>query len=221
MKYKELVDDIQIQFKSHNESVKTQNPYWILFRLVTEINAIRDELLQKLKGPEDVPEWMISTSSNLSATISNSGNLTYVFDDFKFAMFTLPSAYPIFKNKGIMEATSAMRQLTIFIEPRETLMLRIKAEDENLKEYSYGFIEDRKLFVFPIVDKIYVRYIPTVFGGGYEDVVITTTITAPDFIIKEARTRVIESVIIQKQIPEDDRPDMRDLAGGTGTQNRQ
>lgn len=221
MKYKELVDDIQIQFKSHNESVKTQNPYWILFRLVTEINAIRDELLQKLKSPEDVPEWMVSTSSNLSATISNSGNLTYVFDDFKFAMFTLPSAYPIFKNKGIMKAISTMRQLTIFIEPRETLMLRIKAEDENLKEYSYGFIEDRKLFVFPIIDKIYVRYIPTVFGGGYEDVVITTTITAPDFIIKEARTRVIESVIIQKQIPEDDRPDMRDLAGGIGTQNRQ
>lgn len=221
MKYKELVDDIQIQFKSHNESIKTQNPYWILFRLVTEINAIRDELLQKLKGPEDVPEWMVSTSSNLSATISNSGNLTYVFDDFKFAMFTLPSAYPIFKNKGIMEATSAMRQLTIFIESRETLMLRIKAEDENLKEYSYGFIEDRKLFVYPIIDKIYVRYIPTVFGGAYDDVVMTTAILAPDFIVKEARTRVIESVIIQKQIPEDDRPDMRDLAGGTGTQNRQ
>jgi len=221
MKYKELVDDIQIQFKSHNESVKTQNPYWILFRLITEINAIRDELLQKLKTPEDVPEWMILTSPNLSATISNSGNLAYVFDDFKFAMFTLPSAYPIFKNKGIMEAVSAMRQLTIFIEPRETLMLRIKAEDENLKEYSYGFIENGKLFVFPIVDKVHIRYIPMVFGGGYEDIVITTVITAPDFIIKEARTRVVESVIIQKQIPEDDRPDMRDLAGGTGTQNRQ
>lgn len=221
MKYKELVDDIQIQFKSHNESVKTQNPYWILFRLVTEINAIRDELLQKLKGPEDVPEWMISTSFNLSATISNSGNLTYVFDDFKFAMFTLPSAYPIFKNKGIMEVTAAMRQLTIFIEPRETLMLRIKSEDENLREYSYGFIENGKLFVYPIIDKIYVRYIPTVFGREYSDIVMTTAITVPDFIVKEARTRVVESVIIQKQIPEDDRPDMRDLAGGAGTQNRQ
>ena len=219
--YKELVDDIQIQFKIHNESVKTQNPYWILFRLITEINSIRDELLQKLPDAESVPEWILTTSPFIEGTLSNSGNVAGVFDDFKFSLFMLPEAYPIFSTKGIITVHPMMKQKSVFIEPKDTVFLRIQSDDENLLHYHYGFIVNAKLFVYPMMDRLYVRYVPTTFGGDYSTLVVTTKIPAPDFIVSEARKRVLESVIIQKQIPEDDKPDGRDRPDiGSANQNR-
>jgi hypothetical protein len=210
MKYKEIVDDIQVQFKSHNESIKTQNPYWILFRFLTEINSIRDELLQKITSKDQVPSWMQEISLTLYGSLTNSGNKPTVYDSYKFSIFTIPDAYYSTPNIDILDAVSTMHQKKIYIETPETVMLRIKSDDDNLNHYIYGFLVDNKLYLYPFVSEIYVYYIPKLFCGSYESVSITSNISAPDFIISEARKRVVESVILQKQIPEDDRPDGKD-----------
>ena len=209
-KYKEIVDDIQVQFKSHNESVKTQNPYWILFRFLSEMNSLRDELLQKITQRSDVPNWMIDISPVLNASLTNSGGVANVYDEHKFAVFTIPPAYYTTSGANVLEAISVMHQKTIYIETPESVMRKIRAEDDNLKVYTYGFVVDDKLYLYPFINQVYVYYIPKSFCGAYESVDVNTVIPAPDFIITEARKRVIESVMIQKQIPEDDRPDGKD-----------
>jgi hypothetical protein len=210
MKYKEIVDDIQVQFKSHNESIKTQNPYWILFRFLTEINSIRDELLQKITSADQVPSWMQEISPVLYGMLTNSGNRPTVYDSYKFSIFTLPDAYYATSTINILNVVSPMHQKKIYVETPETTMLRIKSEDENLSSYIYGFLVDNKLYLYPFVSEIYVYYIPKIFCGDYSSVSVSSDISAPEFIISEARKRVIESVILQKQIPEDDRPDGKD-----------
>lgn len=221
MKYKQLVDDIQIQFKSHNESVKTQNPYWILFRIVSEINAIRDQLIKSFTDISQVPEWMIEKSPVIIGTLSNSGNVPSVVDTHKFAEFKLPDAYPIFNSRGILDIKSEMRQKQIFLEDIATTILRIQADDDNLEFYHYGYLETNKLTVYPFLEKIYVQYIPNQFGISYDEIKEEDEIVVPEFIISEARKRVVESVIIQKQIPEDDRSDQRDGSEPANRQNRQ
>lgn len=211
MKYREIVDDIQIQFKSHNESIKTQNPYWILFRVLSEVNAIRDELLHKVTDKSQIPSWMFSMSDPITSALSNSGGIANVFDEYKFAMFTVPDAYYTIPEVETVQLVPLMHQKQIFIESADLVMLRIKSEDESLQDYHYGFQKDDKFFLYPYLNKVYVYYIPRIFCGAYESVVITDESPAPDFIMMEARKRVLESVIIQKQIPEDDRPDQRDI----------
>jgi hypothetical protein len=223
MKYKAIVDDIQIQFKSHNESIKTQNPYWILFRLITEITAVRDELLQKIADIASVPEWMISTSLPLSPTISNSSGLSGNFDNIKFSRYTVPEYYPLFSTGGILSVDSMMKQTQIFLDDYRTVMLRIKADDTSLEDYVYGFVDLTKLFLYPPIGKVVVKYIPLRFGEEFDAITEETVINAPDFIIREARNRVVESVLLQKQIPEDDTPNQQDdgVPGGGSRKTRQ
>jgi hypothetical protein len=213
MKYKEIVDDIQLQFKSHNESVKTQNPYWILFRILSEINGLRDELLEKVKSKEDVPSWMIEISPAINAVLTNSGGVAGVYDDYKFASFTVPDAYYSTAKIDVIDIVPVMRQKQIILESVGQVMLRVKADDESLKDYFYGFQVDDKIFVYPFLSQAYVYYIPKIFCGSFESVNVESEVSAPDFIVMEARKRVIESVLLQKQIPEDDRADLKDSAG--------
>ena len=211
MKYREIVDDIQNEWKSHNESIKTQNPYWVLFRLLSEMNAVRDELLQKAISREDIPVWMFSVSAPITSVITNSGGVANVYDEYKFAVFTVPDAYYTLPEVETIELVPVMNQKKIFIESSSMVMLRAKSEDPNLMEYHYGFQVDDKVYVYPYLNQVYVYYIPKIFCGPFESVVITDTIPAPDFVIMEARKRVVSSIATQKQIPEDDRPDQRDV----------
>ena len=210
MIYKEIVDDIQVQFKSHNESVKTQNPYWILFRFLSEVNSIRDEILQKITDRIQIPRWMTVTSPTLNGQITNSGGKNEIYDEYKFSVFTIPDIYQSSESIDILDVIPVMRQRKIYMESPESIMLRIRSEDENLKTYTYGLLVDNKIYLYPSMSQIYIRYIPKIFCGSYESVVITDIIPSPDFIISEARKRVCESVMGQKQIPEDDRPDGKD-----------
>lgn len=221
MKYKEIVDDIQIQFKSHNESVKTQNPYWILFRFITELTGVRDELLQKISDIESIPEWMISTSYPLSPVISNSAGSATSYDDIKFAVYKLPDYYPLFSKGGIVSVDALMKQIEIYQEDYKTVMLRIKADDQSLKESAYAYVDQSKLFVYPVLGKVTVRYIPKLFAESMDTITDETVINSPDFIVEEARKRVVESVLLQKQMPEDDRPDQIDQPTGIPAKNRQ
>lgn len=220
MTYKEAVDDILIQFKVHNESMRAQNPYWILYRLISEINSLRDELLVKIPDKYSIPEWMIITSGKLTASVTNSGSIPGVYDDFKFGEYRLPDRFHIFENQGLIEAIASMRQKEIFIEDVNMVMMRIKAEDENLKYYSYGYITAETLMIYPYVESIYIRYIPKVFCPDYSAIVTTEEIPVPSLFVNEARKRILESVIIQKQIPDDDWNDQRDGAERDAPQSR-
>lgn len=210
MKYREIVDDIQLQFKSHNESVKTQNPYWILFRVLSEINGLRDELLEKIKPGNEVPVWMVEISPVLTSTFTNSGGIAGVYDDYKFSSFRVPDAYYSTSRNDVIDVIPAMRQKQVILETPQMVMLRIQSDDPGFKNYYYGFQEGDLIYVYPFLPKAYVHYIPKIFCGSFEDVSIDNEIGVPDFVAMEARKRVIESVLIQKQIPEDDRTDLKD-----------
>jgi hypothetical protein len=220
MTYKETVDDILIQFKVHNESIRAQNPYWILYRLVSEINSLRDELLVKIPDRYSIPEWMIVTSDKLIASVTNSGSISGVYDDFKFGEYKLPQRFHIFENRGIIEAIASMRQKEIFIEDVNMIMMRIKAEDENLKYYSYAYLTESTLMIYPYVESIYVRYIPKIFCANYSSIDTSDDIPVPTLFVNEARKRILESVMLQKQLPDDDWNDQRDGAERDAAQSR-
>jgi hypothetical protein len=208
--YREIVDDLQVEAKSHNESIKTQNPYWILFRFLSEINSIRDELLRQIKSKFDVPVWMIKISPPQYGQLSNSGGISGIYDEYKFSVYTIPSAFYSTLDIEILDIVPVMVQKKVYLESSETVIRRIRGNDENLSEYHYGFRVDDKLFIYPFLSKAYIYYIPKVFCGSYDSVVVTDEIPAPDFVVSEARKRVWESIINQKNIPEDDRPDQED-----------
>ena len=223
MTYKELVDDIQIELKSRSESLKTQNPYWVLFRFTSEVSALRDLLLEKITSRSEIPQWMTLRSGVLSGERSNSGGRKEVFDEIVFARFTLPEAYYFTEKFSSLEAVPLMRQKTIFLDDHRSIMRRIRGMSESFSDYHYGYQEGDDLFVYPFIQRIYVNYVPKSFCKDHAAIALGDEIPAPDFVIQEARKKVIESILIQKQLPEDDKPDYRDAPpGGTATaKNRQ